>query len=209
MARCALPLGTSVTITDGNGGVFPDAKGVLGLAPAWTTRGLAAVERRWLMSCLMTHVNAVGATVRLSIRANHPALAIFDPGELSAAKVEEGSFWGDFGVSSANGEFTPQQFYTCYGKRVFELCGAAQAAAYMKKRLCTLGDPRCGNLIVVGPCGDYVGSGKAACAGRTIERGYTACYTKLSTATGIWPVTATKRVEVITSYLESDPTSCL
>jgi hypothetical protein len=73
MLQCALTPAQSITLKDSSG-VSWTFTGLLGVAPAWTTRALTVDEQRWVTGCLLARVNYFGVVVNLSMRATLPAL---------------------------------------------------------------------------------------------------------------------------------------
>jgi len=92
MLGCALTPTQSLTLTTSTGTPFTFT-GLLGVAPAWTTRALTLDEQRWVTGCLLARVNYFGVVVNLSMRGNLPALAT-TAAELSYTKLD-GSFYGN------------------------------------------------------------------------------------------------------------------
>lgn len=66
--------------------------GSVGLVPAWTTRSITLSERRWVSACAIARTNQYGTRINISIRGNHPALAIDTDG---GYVKEEGAYYGD------------------------------------------------------------------------------------------------------------------
>lgn len=92
LVQCALPEGSSITLSDANGTYTFD--GAVGLAPAWTANAPSASEKRWVSACLLARTNAYGVSVAISMRGPHAALVV-DAAEASAYGLLEGAFWGD------------------------------------------------------------------------------------------------------------------
>lgn len=92
LVQCALPEGSSVTLSDANGTYTFD--GAIGLAPGWTTSAPSASEKRWVSACLLARTNAYGVSVAVSLRGPNAALTV-DSTEASAYSLREGAFWGD------------------------------------------------------------------------------------------------------------------
>ncbi|MBK8015177.1 MAG: hypothetical protein IPK13_28035 [Deltaproteobacteria bacterium] len=96
--ECALEAGDSVSVT------FPSGaktfNGALGLAPIWKTGALDTTGQKAVSACLAARTNALGNTVRISLR--NPAYAGLDvsPAERESFTTHEGAFWGNvFGTS--------------------------------------------------------------------------------------------------------------
>lgn len=68
--------------------------GVVGLAPAWTTRALTTSEAADVSACVLARANETGLNVTVSIRGESTALACTSS-ELSSYNVEEAAFYGD------------------------------------------------------------------------------------------------------------------
>jgi hypothetical protein len=89
---CALTPAQCISSTVG--GTTYNYCGVVGLAPAWTTRGLTASEAADVSACVLARANQTGLNVTVSIRGESAALACTSS-ELSAYNVEEAAFYGD------------------------------------------------------------------------------------------------------------------
>jgi hypothetical protein len=74
MLGCALTPAQTVTL-ESSAGVSYSFTGLIGVAPAWTTRALTLDEQRWVTGCLLARVNYFGIVVSLSMRGGNPALA--------------------------------------------------------------------------------------------------------------------------------------
>jgi len=92
LVQCALPDGSSITLSDANGTYTFD--GAIGLAPGWATSTPSASEKRWVSACLLARTNAYGISVAISLRGANPAL-VADSAEASAYGLREAAFWGD------------------------------------------------------------------------------------------------------------------
>jgi hypothetical protein len=92
MLGCALTPAQSLTLTTSTGTAYTFT-GLLGVAPAWTTRALTLDEQRWVTGCLLARVNYFGVLVNLSMRGNLPALATTSA-EATYTKLD-GSFYGN------------------------------------------------------------------------------------------------------------------
>lgn len=195
LARCALGKGDTVALTRTL--TVPRAPS-LGLAPAWTWRGLEPAEQRWVMACLLAHINATGKSVAISARGDHPALAL-DAAEAADFPLREGAFWGAF--SSPDPDRPGVKQYACYSDELADVCGASQAAALLWDRLCAHGG--CADLYIVGPCSDKDPSTAVACE---VDAGgaFTGCGT---TAAPLGQRTKGEAIyaEVVTTYLADAP----
>jgi hypothetical protein len=90
IARCALAEGDVLVATVGEDTYeFP---GLLGLALEWEHRALEPAEARRVSACLISHVNAFGVSVEISLRAD---LIGATPEEAQAFPVYEATFFGD------------------------------------------------------------------------------------------------------------------
>ena len=149
--ECALDSGDSVSIA------FPAGPktfyGALGLAPAWKNGALDTTGQKAVSACLAARTNALGNTVRISLR--NPAYA-----GLSVSAVErqnfrthEGAFWGNvFGSNPA--------LHACKAE------GGGPSG-----RLCT--DGSCGfTPDPIPSCADAAGEG---CDGQDSEGNWTGC----------------------------------
>ena len=92
MLQCALTPVQSITLTDSSGTPWTFG-GLIGVAPAWTTRALALDEQRWVTGCLLARVNYFGIVVSLSMRGDLPALATTV--EERDYKELDGAFYGN------------------------------------------------------------------------------------------------------------------
>jgi hypothetical protein len=152
LVRCALPAGVALYAEqDGTRFTFP---GELGLAPRWVDEAMTPREERWVSACLLAHLNAVGASVRISLRATPPPVPALTvtADEAQHFTMFEGGFFGNL--------FAPEPVaYTCQGTRL-----PAQAHDPLwQQRLCTqatgevsaAGMPitAC-RLLLTGPCED-------------------------------------------------------
>jgi hypothetical protein len=154
-----------------------------------------------MYACLLTHINAFGLQIPLSVRGPHVALRPLAASEAQQFAYEEGAFW----VTAATGEW-----YACYGKATLKQCGQALASASIQWRVCStaMGGVNCGRIRSVGPCRDFTGAGQAACERRGPDGAYEACHDRLGTS-GVWPTGSPATTEVMTSYVEQlDDISC-
>jgi hypothetical protein len=204
-ARCALEATDTLWIQDTRGGSWDRTDpmdGLIGLLPQWRKRGLDRSEQAWLMACMLTHVNAYGQAVPLSLRGHHPALAA-DKTERAEFPYFEGAFWGSFGERSEGGEveYEPNAMYACYGEDQLIACdgNASLAAHVLWRRVCARGG--CDNFQVVGACRDYDGRGVYAC-GAEYDGIVSDCRDQPSTSAQNWPPgTNSWGAKVANSYL--------
>ncbi|MBK8011512.1 MAG: hypothetical protein IPK13_09185 [Deltaproteobacteria bacterium] len=95
---CALPAGDSVAIEFPSGTKTFD--GALGLAPGWKTGALDLAGQKAVSACLGARTNALGQTVRISLRSANYASLTVTPLERANFKTHEGAFWGNvFGTN--------------------------------------------------------------------------------------------------------------
>jgi hypothetical protein len=111
LAKCGLPRGTSVTITN-SAGVSRPFDGWLGLVPGWSVGPPTRSQAYWLAGCLALHMNALHTPVEISIRGNHAAYAV-QQAERAAFQYQEGAFWGNPEI----------QLYACPGTNLLAQCG--------------------------------------------------------------------------------------
>ncbi len=91
---CALPTGSSVTLTDPSGASYT-YPGWIGLAPNWATSPPTVSDRRWVSSCVLARTNLYGISVQISMRnASNPRLATTSS-EVTDFSVVEAAFYGD------------------------------------------------------------------------------------------------------------------
>jgi hypothetical protein len=190
IVSCAMPAGQVVVAT--SGGVSYNFPGGLGLTPDWQSRALTGSEKRWVSACLLARVNAYGIEVAVSLRAEHPALAV-GADEAATYGQAEGAFYGDV-------------FATTDQKMEMVACrGVAQAAGEgggLLYRDCAEpagnGLTACG-FRYAGDCQDYTPQTPSAYACSFMQNGlYQDCHITPSPA--IWSP-GTARHEVITVYV--------
>jgi hypothetical protein len=99
LVGCALPANQCVTATAF--GVTATYCGVVGLAPAWTTRALTPSESANVSACVIARANLTGLNVTISLRGDSPALAV-TPDEAANYNTEEAAFYGDVFTTGAN-----------------------------------------------------------------------------------------------------------
>jgi hypothetical protein len=91
IARCALVEGDHLRVE--YGGQSWDFPGLLGLASEWEYRALDAAGQEIMTACLLSHVNAFGVSVPISLRS--PMLAEADVLESSVYYYGDGAFFGN------------------------------------------------------------------------------------------------------------------
>ncbi|MFT3772034.1 MAG: hypothetical protein QM820_42045 [Minicystis sp.] len=154
---CALGPDQSFTLswTDAAGAGHVDAyPGLLGLAPSWSAQALDATGRRWVSACLASRVNAEGASVMLSSRGAHAALATTSA-ERAAYPIREAVFFGDVFTESP-------RVYACHDPLSILPAQMAQRVCAQPELLrLTIGDLSlgydCGSIEVLGPCTRLLG----------------------------------------------------
>lgn len=126
-------------------------EGSIGLASDWKTRALSEVDQRWLSACVLSRINALGATVQLSLRGAHPALQkSVTPEERRNYDFQEGAFYGNLFAN-------PPAIYACHG------AGGIKEAPARERRVCTDASEddsrtnRCG-IVLTGICSQVCGS---------------------------------------------------
>ena len=68
--------------------------GSLGLAPDWVDHKLSSKDERWVSACMLARVNLFITTEAISLRGNHPGLAV-SIDEVEIYNVAEGAFYGN------------------------------------------------------------------------------------------------------------------
>jgi len=152
--RCALDDGSSVS---GDGYTFD---GLIGLAPAWASRGLTTPEQRWMTACLLQHLNGLGVHVPIMLEGSHPALDPVAGEDTSDFTVPDATAYGNLFTSSPSA-------YVCANvgldlgcglgwstDLLTRLCGLSPTCGVSVLHLCALsctydseGDPTCGVLL--------------------------------------------------------------
>ncbi len=196
-ARCALGDGQRVSA----GG--RDYAGHLGLAPGWRDGACDASCRRWVSACLIAHGNVPGESVRIWLRADHPALGAA-PSD-APFPYQEAAFYGDVFVPADQ----PLAMHACLGRDVFggatdESIHVLQESLeeYLHHRMCTVQDT-CG-IEVAGFCHrDVEPRELTACDRDGGARGaYGACHTRSAGARDEGADDDVVFHEVITIYVE-------
>ncbi|MBK8010238.1 MAG: hypothetical protein IPK13_02760 [Deltaproteobacteria bacterium] len=149
--ECALDSGDSVSLQ------FPSGSktfyGALGLAPAWKTGALDTTGQKAVSACLGARTNALGNTVRISLRSPAYSSLRVSSAERQNFRTHEGAFWGNvFGSSPA--------LHACKAE------GGGPSG-----RLCT--DGSCGfTPDPIPSCADSVGEG---CDAQDADGNWTSC----------------------------------
>jgi hypothetical protein len=68
-------------------------RGEMGLAREWAEQPCDETCQGWVSACLIARINARGERVEISMRGDHPALAV-DRGEAAAFPYEEATYYG-------------------------------------------------------------------------------------------------------------------
>jgi hypothetical protein len=154
LVRCSLKQGTRIKL---DGEYFPlVASPQLGLAPAWSSRGLSDTEERWMISCLLAHINTRNNSVALSACGGHSALPC-TASELTGLD-SEAVFFGRPGELGNPDEEGRTFLYVAPAPGLLRACGMAQALAYLEGRECSRGS--CEDLKLLAPA-EPVSSGAA------------------------------------------------
>jgi hypothetical protein len=116
LVQCALPAGDSVSYTiDDRNYTF---SGQIGLAPEWKTGSCGPDCQRWMTACLLSRLNKLGEHVEISIRGDHPALAVV-PHEQRDFRTREATYYGNLFEG-------PDRIYACYSPgspSISRVCG--------------------------------------------------------------------------------------
>ncbi len=104
---CALPAGESVEFT--LQGKKYEYDGELGLAPQWGQPGghCDGSCQQWVSACLLARVDYLGKHREISVRGDHPALAISSQ-EAKMYSVGEATYFGNVFTAPQ-----PQRRYAC------------------------------------------------------------------------------------------------
>jgi hypothetical protein len=155
VVQCALAEDDVLTATvDEQTYEFP---GLLGLAPAWEHQPIGLDAQRLISACLLAHVNALGVSVSISVRAH--GVVTSTPDERRDYPVYEGTFFGQL--------FDGQTMwaYACQGS----LGEAAREHSEDRAlRRCTDDTTECA-ITAVGRCRDV-------CQKRSEDEGWTECW---------------------------------
>jgi hypothetical protein len=98
VVRCAVPAGQTRQYYSSSAGTTYVWKGVLGLAPFWSSGTfISTLEEQTVSACLAAHANRFGIHVDFSILGygGDGTPIPLDSGELSTYSVQEGAFFGD------------------------------------------------------------------------------------------------------------------
>jgi hypothetical protein len=166
MVNCAFTAGQTFDFawTDAAGAVHAASyRGSLGLAPAWATKPLDLPGQEWVSACLAARVNALGATVSLSLRGQSPALAC-TAADTATHPKREAVFFGNLFTSSP-------AVYSCYDPLTSSL-------AVLNQRVC--GEVlaglvpvfNCGPIQILGPCDNLLGIPVGSCTAQDPACGY-------------------------------------
>jgi hypothetical protein len=94
LVECALPAEHSITVTIDD--VPQPFYGALGLAPALEYDALTDPgDQEWVSACLMARTNSAGQTVPISLRGQHPALAVVSSQEQGDYRIADSAFFGN------------------------------------------------------------------------------------------------------------------
>ncbi|WP_437567042.1 hypothetical protein [Sorangium sp. So ce542] len=138
IVACALPRGEAIRLNvDGVDHAF---EGSVGLAPEWGKPGGACGEscKSWVSACVISRVNYLGQSVRISVRGKDRALTSTRE-EREGYTKREGAYFGDIFA-------TPQKHYACVAP------GASQIP-----RVCGPSIRDCSAIEVLGACDDVCG----------------------------------------------------
>ncbi len=94
IVSCALPGGKSVSVNvDGTTYTY---NGALGLAPEWGNEDGVCDQscQEWVSACVLARVNYLGETVQISLRGDHPGLAVSYQ-EMNAFTKREATYYGN------------------------------------------------------------------------------------------------------------------
>ena len=140
IARCALPANASTSFADANG-VVRSWQGQLGLAPSWSNGPLNDSKQKWVSSCVLSLVNALGQNVAVSQRGPNGSHYNVSSQELQDWDAVEGAFFG----SIFDG-----QMYSCSFSNDYTDPGNG--------RICTMtdefGNSLCNPIEALGLCSD-------------------------------------------------------
>jgi hypothetical protein len=154
VVRCALAP-EDVLVVEHEGIVY-EYTGLLNLAPEWKFEQLSAAKKGYISACLITHVNAFGVSVPISVRSYGMLLA--DTEERAAYSVYEGTFFGTvFGQEVKT--------YACSGDSADV---ALAQSSWRSLRVCTDPSDECG-VVSVGRCQDV-------CEEYHPDYGWTGCW---------------------------------
>jgi hypothetical protein len=120
IVSCALPAGESVTVDIQGSPVTFD--GELGLASQWGKPHGHCNEscQEWVSACLLARLDYLGVKKEISIRGDHPALAV-SASEAAAYSVREATYFGNVFTAP-----DPQRRYACLSPgqtEISRVCG--------------------------------------------------------------------------------------
>jgi hypothetical protein len=190
LAKCAFEPGQSFNFSwvDAGGMLRNESyPGNLGLARDWSSRPLTRSESRWISSCLMSLVNALGVSVEVSLRGPHAGLAT-TADERTKFPVREAGFYGDF--------FDPESI----GHLSVCFTGPQLGTDALMDRICGHDEERC-SFKIIGPCDEpalHV-DGLVVCGTPGADGHATEC----RHANGI------TQAEVVTTFVREDCAGCL
>ena len=169
--------------------------GSLGLAADWAEQKLDAKGERWVSACVFARVNFYETAQTISLRGDHPSLAVSDE-EAASYTLEEGAFYGNLFTH----EDDPIDWNACRGRDK-----AAGAYGGLALRQCAAEDPNnpgrtyCG-FNYAGDCAGFTPESPSPYACRSFDAargGYVSCHD--TAGEGRWPKSKPYR-EVITVY---------
>jgi hypothetical protein len=120
IVSCALPADASVEVTIG--GADQSFPGGLGLAPEWGEEGGQCDQRcqAWVSACLLARVDYLGVHKEISLRGDHPALAV-SAEEAADYTVREATYYGNVFTAPE-----PQRRHACLSPgqtEITRVCG--------------------------------------------------------------------------------------
>ena len=155
VVQCAIEDGEILTASvDGETYEFP---GLLGLVPSWEHEPIGLADQRLISACLLAHVNALGQSVEISVRAHH--VVTTTPAERRNYPVYEGTFFGQV----LDGETLLA--YACQGSDAEAALAHSEARAL---RRCTDATSECA-IEAMERCRDV-------CRKRSQDEGWTECW---------------------------------
>jgi hypothetical protein len=191
------PPDTNYTCTSGQC-VF---SGGLGLAEDWIDHKLSSKDERWVSACVFARVNLYVTAEDISLRGNHPDLAVSNL-EAQIFTLEEGAFYGNLFTH----EDDPIDWNACRGRDQAE--GEPNTGGGLNLRDCAEEDPAnpgktlCG-FNYTGTCADFTPTSPSPYACKSFDGthvGYGSCHD--TAGEGHWPKSRTYR-EVITVYVSN------
>jgi hypothetical protein len=168
LVRCALQASARVTVRD-NSNAPVTFWGNDNVYAGWPAAAPQRQDAECLAGCVAAHLNGLNMRVDISLRGESCGYPVTRQ-ELGDSQVEEGAFGGD----------NELHFYACVGDGLKSACGNS-AAPTLAARICTSGDPRCGNVTILGDC-------RNVCTGKSATGAYTGCKVGNSSLTGMTTV---------------------